>query len=59
MDLDEAPVITRGWWVAGHVILVPPIRGLLRLTVRGGENIPSHGAVPPWNFLTKSFPGVT
>lgn len=45
LDFDEAPVITRGWWIAGHVILVPPIRGPLRLKVRGRENIPPHGAV--------------
>jgi 1-acyl-sn-glycerol-3-phosphate acyltransferase len=45
MDLDEPPVITGGWWVAGHIVLVPPIRGLLRLKAEGAQNIPAHGAV--------------
>ena len=45
IDFDEAPVISRGWWIAGHVILVPPIRGPLRLQVIGGENIPDEGPV--------------
>jgi 1-acyl-sn-glycerol-3-phosphate acyltransferase len=45
MNLDEAPRITRGWWVAGHIVLVPPIRGPMRLRVRGREHIPREGAV--------------
>ena len=45
MDFDDPPVITRRWWVAGHVILVPPIRWFLRLKVDGADNIPSEGAV--------------
>lgn len=45
IDFDEAPVISRGWWIAGHLILVPPIRGALRLSVTGGENIPDEGPV--------------
>jgi 1-acyl-sn-glycerol-3-phosphate acyltransferase len=45
IDFDEAPVISRGWWMAGHVILVPPIRGPLRLSVSGAENIPEQGPV--------------
>ncbi len=45
MDFDEPPVITRWWWALGHMILVPPIRGPLRLKVAGGENIPVSGPV--------------
>lgn len=45
LDLEEPPVITPGWWRAGHVVLVPPIRGPLRLRVSGRENIPADGAV--------------
>jgi 1-acyl-sn-glycerol-3-phosphate acyltransferase len=45
IDLDQPPLITRGWWRAGHVLLVPPIRGPLRLKVAGRENIPATGAV--------------
>ena len=45
IDLDQPPIITPGWWRAGHVILVPPIRGPLRLKVSGHENIPAAGAV--------------
>jgi 1-acyl-sn-glycerol-3-phosphate acyltransferase len=45
IDLDSAPVITRRWWAAGHVVLVPPIRGPMRLRVRGKENIPARGPV--------------
>jgi 1-acyl-sn-glycerol-3-phosphate acyltransferase len=45
IDLDTAPVITRGWWVLGHILLWPPIRGLLRLRVRGREHIPPEGPV--------------
>jgi 1-acyl-sn-glycerol-3-phosphate acyltransferase len=45
IDLDEAPAITRRWWIAGHLLLVPPIRGLLRLSVTGQENIPANGPV--------------
>lgn len=45
IDLDEAPAITRRWWIAGHLLLVPPVRGLLRLSVTGQENIPASGPV--------------
>jgi GTPase len=45
VDLESAPVITRHWWVAGHVVLVPPIRWLLRLRVDGAHNIPPEGPV--------------
>jgi 1-acyl-sn-glycerol-3-phosphate acyltransferase len=45
VDLEEPPVIGPGWWAAGHVVLVPPIRVGLRLRVQGRENIPSTGAV--------------
>ena len=45
IDLDQPPLITPGWWRAGHLILVPPIRGPLRLKVTGHENIPATGAV--------------
>ena len=45
LDFDEPPVITRRWWALGHLILVPPIRGPLRLRVHGADNIPSSGPV--------------
>lgn len=45
MNLDVAPRVTRGWWIFGHITLVPPIRGLMRLRVRGREHLPSQGAV--------------
>lgn len=45
IDLDQAPVITRRWWIAGHILLVPPVRWFLRLRVVGQENIPATGAV--------------
>jgi 1-acyl-sn-glycerol-3-phosphate acyltransferase len=45
IDLDHSPQISRGWWVAGHVMLVPPIRWGLRLKVLGHENIPASGPV--------------
>ena len=45
IDLDAVPPITRRWWIAGHIVLVPPIRGPLRLRVRGKENIPASGPV--------------
>lgn len=45
VDFESAPVVTRPWWVAGHVILVPPIRWLLRLRVGGAHNIPPEGPV--------------
>ena len=45
IDLDQAPVITRRWWIAGHILLVPPVRWLLRLRVVGQEHIPATGAV--------------
>ena len=45
IDLDLAPRITRRWWAAGHVVLVPFVRGVLRLRVRGRENIPAQGPV--------------
>lgn len=45
MNLDVAPVIRRPWWIFGHIALVPPIRGPLRLRVRGREHLPSEGPV--------------
>jgi 1-acyl-sn-glycerol-3-phosphate acyltransferase len=45
IDLDQAPAITRRWWIAGHLLLVPPVRWGLRLTVMGQENIPAAGPV--------------
>lgn len=45
MDLEAPPVIRPGWWAAGHVMLVPPIRVGLRLRVEGRRNIPATGAV--------------
>jgi len=45
IDLDQPPLITPGWWRAGHLLLVPPVRGPLRLKVDGRENIPDTGAV--------------
>lgn len=45
MNLDVAPTITRGWWIFGHITLVPPIRGPLRLRVRGREHLPAEGPV--------------
>lgn len=45
IDLDQAPAITGRWWIAGHILLVPPVRWLLRLRVTGKENIPATGAV--------------
>jgi 1-acyl-sn-glycerol-3-phosphate acyltransferase len=45
IDLDHSPEITRRWWIAGHILLVPPIRWGLRLTVTGHENIPLSGPV--------------
>jgi 1-acyl-sn-glycerol-3-phosphate acyltransferase len=45
MNLDEAPLITRGWWIAGHIVLKTSMEWGLRLRVRGHENIPSSGAV--------------
>lgn len=45
IDLDRAPVITRRWWIAGHILLVAPVRWLLRLSVTGREHVPEAGAV--------------
>ena len=45
IDFDHSPEIARGWWIAGHVILVPPIKWALRLSVVGHENIPPTGPV--------------
>ena len=45
IDLDVPPRITRPWWAAGHVVLVPYVRGALRLRVSGRENIPAEGPV--------------
>lgn len=45
IDLEQAPVITRRWWVVGHILLVPPVRGALRLKVVGEQNIPATGSV--------------
>lgn len=45
MDLDVAPRVTRGWWVFGHITLVPPIRGAMRLRTTGREHLPATGPV--------------
>ncbi len=45
IDLEVAPTVGRGWWVAGHILLVPPIRWGLRLTVTGREHLPAEGPV--------------
>ena len=45
IDLEVAPRITRRWWAGGHVVLVPFVRGVLRLRVSGRENIPAQGPV--------------
>ena len=45
MDLDVAPKITPAWWAFGHVTLVPPIRGAMRLRTTGKEHIPAEGPV--------------
>ena len=44
-DLDRAPVITRFWWVLGHLTLLPAAYGFFRLSVTGRDNIPASGAV--------------
>lgn len=45
IDLDRAPVVTDGWWLAGHIVLIPPVRWFHRLAVTGQENIPASGPV--------------
>ena len=45
IDLDVAPTVGRGWWTAGHILLVPPIRWGLRLRVIGREHLPADGPV--------------
>jgi 1-acyl-sn-glycerol-3-phosphate acyltransferase len=45
IDFDVPPTITRSWWAAGHAVLVPYVRGVLRLRVTGRENIPAEGPV--------------
>lgn len=45
MDLDVAPRITRRWWVIGHITLIPPIRGMMRLRATGTEHLPAEGPV--------------
>lgn len=44
-DFYDPPVITTGWWAAGHVLLVPPFKWGTRLRVAGLHNIPASGAV--------------
>ncbi|HMN98859.1 MAG TPA: lysophospholipid acyltransferase family protein [Miltoncostaeaceae bacterium] len=44
-DLDRAPVVTRFWWVLGHLTLMPAAYGLFRLSVAGRRNIPDAGPV--------------
>jgi 1-acyl-sn-glycerol-3-phosphate acyltransferase len=44
-DLDRAPVVTRFWWVLGHLTLMPAVYGIFRLSVRGREHIPAEGPV--------------
>jgi len=45
IDLDRLPAITRRWWVLGHIVLFPLIRGAKRLRVRGAEHVPRDGPV--------------
>lgn len=45
IDLDAPPLISRRWWVAGHIVLWTAIRGPLRLRTSGNENIPTEGPV--------------
>ncbi|WP_217913009.1 lysophospholipid acyltransferase family protein [Miltoncostaea marina] len=44
-DYDSPPVITDGWWLAGHIVLVPSIKWLHRVRTVGHGNIPSDGPV--------------
>ena len=44
-DLDRAPVVTRFWWVLGHLTLLPVAYGFFRLSVSGREHIPPDGPV--------------
>lgn len=43
LDFDTIPPITRRWWIAGHVVLVPPIAWAKRLSVSGKEHLPADG----------------
>jgi 1-acyl-sn-glycerol-3-phosphate acyltransferase len=43
LDFDTVPPVTRRWWIAGHVVLWPPIVGVMRLRVRGKEHMPKDG----------------
>ena len=45
IDLEVPPRITWRWWAAGHVVLVPLVRAVLRTRVSGRENIPAEGPV--------------
>ncbi|MGD9696893.1 MAG: lysophospholipid acyltransferase family protein [Thermoleophilia bacterium] len=45
LDLDVAPKVTAGWWVFGHITLVPTLVWFRRLKVEGIENVPAEGAV--------------
>lgn len=44
-DLDRAPVVTRFWWVLGHLTLMPWAYVSFRLGVIGRHNIPPDGPV--------------
>ena len=44
-DLDRAPVVTRFWWVLGHLTLMPVVYAFFRLAVSGREHIPPSGPV--------------
>lgn len=44
-DFYDPPVVTDGWWAAGHVLLVPPFKWAVRLRVEGARNIPAEGPV--------------
>lgn len=44
-DLDRAPVVTRFWWVLGHLTLLPIAYVFFRLSVSGREHIPPDGPV--------------
>ncbi|MEQ8832887.1 MAG: lysophospholipid acyltransferase family protein [Miltoncostaeaceae bacterium] len=45
LDLDTAPRIGAGWWLFGHIALVPPVRGALRLRATGRHHLPAEGPV--------------
>jgi 1-acyl-sn-glycerol-3-phosphate acyltransferase len=44
LDFDTIPPLTRRWWVAGQVVLIPPLVWVMRLRVRGKEHLPASGS---------------